>query len=119
VGRWKVSIYAVWGERGEYSSHSEWPVCFYTDRESADKHAAALTEAAKSFLAEDYEERTEVPGVNEFEVEREFAKAIEGVKRDEYAEVGERYFVIEIEPGVLPVRILSFTEWKASKSVVA
>jgi hypothetical protein len=34
-----VTIFVVMGTRGEYSEREEWPVCAYTNRALADKHA--------------------------------------------------------------------------------
>lgn len=39
-------VYMVMGCTGEYSDHIEWPVCAYTSRELADKHADLAMEWA-------------------------------------------------------------------------
>ncbi len=105
------AIYAVFGRNGEYSSHEEWAVCFYTEEAPAILHAERLKAAAQTIV--DGQEDDDYWDLPWGTVEK-YAEAM-GDGGHDADRVGADYFVMKIQPGVLPMEIPPFSEWVKKK----
>jgi hypothetical protein len=97
-GEASVKAFIVFGQTGEYSDHTDWPVRGFLSREKAEAFEMECTKAAKAFKKYRDKRRENAGYAWDFEIEEaELKKAVAGDPSFRCEYTGTDYFTIEVE----------------------
>lgn len=87
------NIYVVFGSKGEYSDHVEWPVCACLDEEQAKCKVAALVAASNVAIAE----RKRLEDAGDYLAMYDVTSALDPDWKTDYTGTNYAYWVVPVE----------------------